>query len=124
MSRAALLASALAASSAALPPPMGTVVSFEPHALSSVALRHCDYVASFTPDDGSDDFRFKVVPALNGAPSPGASLQSINYPNMHFGPTGKGLALGISASLDADDASFTILAGHPNASFTSLRSLS
>jgi hypothetical protein len=113
--RAAVLFCACAAAAALPIPPFGAIVTATLYKNPSVALRHCNYVASFTPNDGSDDFRFKLVPARNGAPAPAASLQSVNFPTMYFAPTGKGLALGISATASAGDASFTIAPGAANA---------
>ena len=115
MRAAVIFCACAAAAAAALPPPFGAIVTATLYKNPAVALRHCNYVASFTPNDGSDDFRFKIVPARNGAPAPAASLQSVNFPSMYFAPTGAGLALGISATASAGDASFTIAPGAANA---------
>ena len=48
-------------------PPVGSYVGLEPIDAVGMGLRHCDYVSSVCPSEsGNDDFRFKIVKALNG----------------------------------------------------------
>ena len=88
-------------------PPVGSVVGFEPVTLPAFGLRHCDYVASVCPiEGGNDDFRFKIVAALSGAPAPSYSLQSTNFVEMYLAPIVGGQQvlhdlLGVSALLHA-----------------------
>lgn len=62
-------------------PPIHSLISFEPVTRLGTTLRHCNYVTSTCPpQDGNEDYIFKLVPALNKAPSPAFSIQSTNFP--------------------------------------------
>lgn len=80
----------------------------------TLGLRHCNYQAFATPiEAGNDDFNFLAVAALNGV-SGQVSFESLNYPGMFLAPVGKvGEAgrLGIVDSPDANNASYTPVAG-------------
>ena len=109
---AATAAGAAAAGAAAAFPPIGSRVSFEPTNNVAVGLRHCNYVCSVDGNDGSDDFNFKIVAALNGNASPGSvSIQSVNFNDHYLSPIGAGAKVGINTNPDADDASFTLTPG-------------
>ena len=117
MARLLLLAITLllGAAAAAAPfsfPPAGARVSFEPTTNVGIGLRHCNYVASADANDGSDDFNFKIVSAINGNASPGSvSVQSVNFDDHYLSPVGSSAALGINAGPNADDASWTLTPG-------------
>lgn len=93
-------------------PPLGSEVFIVPakNALNQ-ALRHCNYVASFDGvEAGSDDFRFTLIAALNGAP--GVSFRSVNFPAQYLTYKNTGLPVGsrvgIAASADVATASWTV----------------
>ena len=94
----------LAAPALAALPPLGSSIYLVPSTNPlNHALRHCDYIASFDePEQGNNDFRFTLVAALNGAPAPAYSLQSVNFPEQHltYKPTGvpAGSRVGIAAA--------------------------
>ena len=104
--------SAEAASISAFPP-VGSRVSFEPTYDFSRGLRHCNYVASADPPDGSDDFNFRLVAPLNHDVTPGSySIQSINFNDHYLSPiAGKGATVGINTNPDADAATWTLTPG-------------
>ena len=117
MTRSALVASAIAAAAVVAQPPLGPLDGVAPIQALTMGLRHCNYVASVTPPDGSQDFSFIVVDALNGNPS-ARSLQSVNYPTYYLTiqNTSTG-AVGIAPTPDVNDASWsfdTPLAPPPN----------
>ena len=67
------------------------------------ALRHCNFQASTSPIDSSnDDFAFeRVAPGLSGAPNT-VSFQSVNYPSKYLCPIPqRGGLLGLGAPGDA-----------------------
>ena len=54
--------------------------------MSSYSFRHCDAQGYITEHEiNNDDFRFKIVPALNGAPN-GISFESVNFANYYIAP--------------------------------------
>ena len=109
---AALAASAAASAATAPPPPLGKRVSFEPTNNVGVGLRHCNYVCSADAPDGSDDFNFVLVAALNGNKAAGSvSIQSVNFDDHFLSPIRGGGKVGINTSPDADDASWMLTPG-------------
>ena len=109
-------------------PPLGTIVFISPSTSKlDQAIRHCNYFASFDPyEGGNDDFSFRLVAALNNAPAPSYSFQSVNFPSMYlsFKPTGlpSGMRVGIEESPDKNTASWTV--APTGASYFSLTTLS
>ena len=95
-------------------PPLGTVVYISPSTSKlDQAIRHCNYFASFDPfEGGNDDFSFRLVAALNGAPAPAYSFQSVNFPTMYvsYKATGlpSGMRVGIEESPDKNTASWAV----------------
>jgi hypothetical protein len=62
-----VLAALAAAAVAFTPPPLNKVYGIEPITNDQLGVRHCNYVVQATPIEvGSQDFQFKLVPALNG----------------------------------------------------------
>jgi hypothetical protein len=100
--RLCLLAAPALAGALALPP-LGTAVYVVPSVNPlNQALRHCNYVASFDGiEAGSDDFRFTLVAALNGAPAPAFSLRSVNFPEQHLTYKSSGLPAGSRVGIEA-----------------------
>jgi hypothetical protein len=91
---------------AVAPPPLGSTVFIVPSANPfNQALRHCNYYASFDAyEEGSDDFRFTLVPALNSAPAPAFSLRSVNFPEQHLTYKASGLPAGSRVGIEAAGA--------------------
>lgn len=95
-------------------PPLNEQTTLEPTSDPTLAMRHCTYVCSVEAlDDSDDDFHFVLVSALNGNGAAGSvSVQSKNFPDHYLSPIpGRGGAVGINASPDADDASFLLTPG-------------
>ena len=93
---------------------MGSYVGLEPIDAVGMGLRHCDYVASVCPSEsGNDDFRFKIVKALNGDAAPAFSLQSANFPDQYLSPVAGDAngAIGINAGPPAADATWRFIPG-------------
>ena len=114
---AVCLAALAAAASAAAPaqrafPPVGARVSFEPSNNVGLGLRHCNYVCSADAPDGSEDFDFRLVAALNKNGKPGSySIQSINFGDHYLSPIAGGGKVGIITQPNADDASWLLTPG-------------
>ena len=93
-------------------PPLNSMVSIINVADTRIQFRHCSYQGSMVVrDDGElqDDFNFHLVAALNGAPLPAASLQSVNFPAMYIALTGidgQPQRVGIAANPNHNDATF------------------
>jgi len=104
---------ALAVATASAFPPLGKRISFTPTNNLAIGLRHCDYVCSADAPDGSDDFNFKLVAALNGNNAAGSvSIQSVNFPDHYLSPNaGSGGKVGINTSPNADDGSWMLTPG-------------
>lgn len=113
----------LAGSNAQLPP-FGAIVLIT-NTLDQT-IRHCDWQAFTGTPDGSDDFHWTLVPALNGVAG-AVSLESVNYPGEYLtpGPLGsEATRLLVTASPIAADASYNAVPGIANASQWSFASMS
>jgi hypothetical protein len=90
-------------------PPLNSTVSLVPAALPALAFRHCDAQGFATPPDGSADFDFRLVAALNGDAAL-VSLQSVNFPRFFVAPvaTAEPGRLGVVSAPLAADASWAV----------------
>lgn len=93
-------------------PSMGPLEGIYPVSNAQLGLRHCNYHCSATPvEAGVDDFRFTLVPALNGFPLPAGSFQSKNYPTYYLSLINGSVLVGIVETPEVNDASWTFAAG-------------
>ena len=90
-------------------PPFNTTISLRPAALPTYSFRHCDAQGFITPDDGGDDHRFTLVPALSGQPGQ-VSFRSVNFPAWYLAPvaTAEPGRLGIVQAPGAAAASWAL----------------
>ena len=89
-------------------PPLGTIVNLVPATMPLFGVRHCYSQAYVTPLAKKDnDFGFKLVAALNGAPG-AVSFESVNYNTSFLAEvsTAEPGRLGIVPAPDPDDASW------------------
>ena len=98
-----------APAAAAAVPPFNTTVSLRPAALPAYSFRHCDAQGFITPDDGGEDHRFTLVPALSGQPGQ-VSFRSVNFPAWYLAPiaTAEPGRLGIVQAPGAAAASWVL----------------
>lgn len=67
-------------------PPLNTTVNLVPVIQPGLSFRHCDAQGFITPTDANPDHDFVLVAALNGAPAPAISFQSVNFPTWFIAP--------------------------------------